>query len=62
MSLFQPVQYAATISGYANVPRNDEESLLKALSNQPVSVAIDASGIDFQLYSGVRMSINNLRN
>ncbi|KAL0440453.1 UNVERIFIED_CONTAM: Cysteine protease XCP2 [Sesamum latifolium] len=43
-----------TISGYHDVPANDEQSLLKALANQPLSVAIEASGRDFQFYSGVR--------
>lgn len=42
-----------TISGYEDVPENDEESLLKALAHQPLSVAIEASGRDFQFYSGV---------
>ncbi|CAI9753333.1 unnamed protein product [Fraxinus pennsylvanica] len=41
-----------TISGYHDVPRNDEQSLLKALANQPVSLAIEASGRDFQFYKG----------
>ncbi|KAL8143747.1 hypothetical protein V2J09_016779 [Rumex salicifolius] len=41
-----------TIAGYQDVPANDEQSLLKALSQQPVSIAIDASGRDFQFYSG----------
>ncbi|KAL0322813.1 UNVERIFIED_CONTAM: Cysteine protease XCP2 [Sesamum angustifolium] len=41
-----------TISGYHDVPANDEQSLLKALANQPLSVAIEASGRDFQFYSG----------
>ncbi|XP_059647353.1 cysteine protease XCP1 [Cornus florida] len=41
-----------TISGYEDVPRNDEKSLLKALAHQPISVAIEASGRDFQFYSG----------
>ncbi|KAK9286252.1 hypothetical protein L1049_014639 [Liquidambar formosana] len=41
-----------TISGYHDVPKNDEQSLLKALAQQPLSVAIDASGRDFQFYSG----------
>ncbi|GAY46166.1 hypothetical protein CUMW_094900 [Citrus unshiu] len=41
-----------TISGYQDVPENDEQSLLKALAHQPVSVAIEASGTDFQFYSG----------
>lgn len=42
-----------TISGHQDVPENDEQSLLKALAHQPVSVAIEASGRDFQFYSGV---------
>ncbi|KAK6130608.1 hypothetical protein DH2020_035654 [Rehmannia glutinosa] len=41
-----------TITGYHDVPANDEQSLLKALANQPLSVAIEASGRDFQFYSG----------
>ncbi|KAJ8772662.1 hypothetical protein K2173_027839 [Erythroxylum novogranatense] len=41
-----------TISGYHDVPQNNEQSLLKALANQPLSVAIEASGRDFQFYSG----------
>ncbi|GER36663.1 cysteine proteinase [Striga asiatica] len=41
-----------TIDGYEDVPTNDEESLLKALAHQPVSVAIDASDKDFQFYKG----------
>ena len=42
-----------TIDGYHDVPANDEKSFLKALANQPLSVAIDASGRDFQFYNGV---------
>lgn len=41
-----------TISGYHDVPQNSEQSLLKALAHQPLSVAIEASGRDFQFYSG----------
>ncbi|GAB4833044.1 Cysteine protease xcp2 [Ancistrocladus abbreviatus] len=41
-----------TIDGYHDVPANDEQSLLKALANQPLSVAVEASGRDFQFYSG----------
>lgn len=41
-----------TISGYEDVPQNDE-SFLKALAQQPLSIAIEASGQDFQFYSGV---------
>ncbi|XP_030957117.1 vignain-like [Quercus lobata] len=39
------------IDGYENVPQNDENALMKAVANQPVSVAIDAGGKDFQFYS-----------
>nr|DAD25483.1 TPA_asm: hypothetical protein HUJ06_026947 [Nelumbo nucifera] len=35
--------HAASISGYVDVPSNDENELLKAVAMQPVSVAIDAS-------------------
>ncbi|KAL6559343.1 hypothetical protein OROGR_004460 [Orobanche gracilis] len=40
-----------TIDGHENVPVNDEDALLKAAANQPVSVAIDAGGYGFQFYS-----------
>ncbi|XP_050225494.1 vignain [Mercurialis annua] len=40
-----------SIDGHENVPENDEAALLKAVINQPVSVAIDAGGSDFQFYS-----------
>ncbi|KAJ0438114.1 putative chymopapain protein [Helianthus annuus] len=46
------VSETVTISGYHDVPRNNEDSFLKALANQPISVAIEASGRDFQFYSG----------
>ncbi|XP_015571857.2 cysteine protease XCP1 [Ricinus communis] len=39
-----------TISGYHDVPENNEESLLKALAHQPLSISIEASGRDFQFY------------
>ncbi|XP_061351273.1 vignain-like [Gastrolobium bilobum] len=42
---------AVLIDGHETVPANDEDALLKAVSNQPVSVAIDAGGSDFQFYS-----------
>ncbi|KAF8391255.1 hypothetical protein HHK36_023557 [Tetracentron sinense] len=41
----------AKINGFEDVPSNSEKALLKAVANQPVSVAIDASGSDFQFYS-----------
>ncbi|XP_062094384.1 senescence-specific cysteine protease SAG39-like [Humulus lupulus] len=42
---------AAKITGYEDVPANSEKALLKAVANQPISVAIDAGGSEFQLYS-----------
>ncbi|KAJ6760822.1 CYSTEINE PROTEASE FAMILY C1-RELATED [Salix purpurea] len=42
---------AVCIDGYEKVPENDEDALLKAAANQPVAVAIDAGGSDFQFYS-----------
>ncbi|KAL5841483.1 hypothetical protein ACOSQ3_012086 [Xanthoceras sorbifolium] len=42
---------AAKITGYEDVPPNSEAALLKAVTKQPVSVAIDAGGSDFQFYS-----------
>ncbi|MCL7028206.1 hypothetical protein MKW94_007290 [Papaver nudicaule] len=46
--------HVVTIDGFEDVPANDEKALQKAVSNQPVSVAIEASGLGFQLYtSGV---------
>ncbi|CAI9782059.1 unnamed protein product [Fraxinus pennsylvanica] len=44
---------AAKITGYQDVLANSESALLKALAKQPISVAIDASGSDFQFYSSV---------
>lgn len=44
--------HAAKITGYEDVPANSEKDLLKAVTHQPVSVAIDASGFEFQFYSG----------
>ncbi|KAM5579375.1 hypothetical protein ABKV19_009253 [Rosa sericea] len=43
--------HAASITGHEDVPANSESSLLKAVANQPISVAIDASSSDFQFYS-----------
>ncbi|ERN19268.1 hypothetical protein AMTR_s00061p00215790 [Amborella trichopoda] len=44
--------HAATITGYRDVPTNNETALLKAAASQLVSVCIDAIGNEFQLYSG----------
>lgn len=44
----------AKITGYEDVPANNEEALLQAVAHHPVSVAIDAGGFDFHFYkSGV---------
>ncbi|KAI3980536.1 hypothetical protein MKX01_025101 [Papaver californicum] len=40
-----------SIDGYEDVPVNDEKALQKAVSNQPIAVAIEAGGRAFQLYS-----------
>ncbi|KAL6330581.1 hypothetical protein AAG906_040512 [Vitis piasezkii] len=45
---------AAKIKGYEDVPANNEKALQKAVAHQPVAVAIDAGGFEFQFYtSGV---------
>lgn len=41
-----------TIDGYEDVPQYDEVALKKAVSRQPVSVAIEADQRSFQLYMG----------
>lgn len=46
---------AVSIDGHEDVPANDEDALVKAVANQPVSVAIEASGMFFQFYSEVRL-------
>lgn len=53
-----------SIDGHENVPANNQDALLKAVANQPVSVAIDAGGSDFQFYSEVNSesSIKRLTN
>ena len=48
-----------SIDGYEDVPENDENALKKAVANQPVSVAIEAGGREFQLYQSVR-SLSNM--
>ena len=48
--------YAAQISAFEEVPSNNEEALLQAVANQPVSIAIDGSDPNFKFYkSGVFM-------
>jgi len=45
-------RHVITIDGFEDVPANDEAALLKAVANQPVSVAIEADQRAFQLYVG----------
>jgi cathepsin L len=45
----------ATIDGFVEVASNSEMALQEAVAIQPVSVAIEASGRAFQLYSSVSM-------
>lgn len=52
-SILQVNEPAVSIDGHENVPVNNEAALLKAVAHQPVSVAIEAGGIDFQFYSEV---------
>ncbi|KAB2621640.1 ervatamin-B-like [Pyrus ussuriensis x Pyrus communis] len=47
-----PASGAITITGYENVPANNEDALLKAVASQPVSVAIDIDAEEFKYYSG----------
>jgi KDEL-tailed cysteine endopeptidase len=57
--MLQASSHDVTIDGYEDVPANDESALQKAVANQPVAVAVEASGQDFQFYSEV---INNMTN
>lgn len=43
--------HAATINGYEDVPANNEAALMKAVANQPVSVAVETGSLGFQFYS-----------
>ncbi|KAF3788806.1 Senescence-specific cysteine protease [Nymphaea thermarum] len=47
----EPSPRNASILGYEDVPENNEQALLQAVANQPVSVAIDANSRDFRFYS-----------
>jgi cathepsin L len=49
---FNPANVGATISSYTDVASGSEAALLNSVANQPVSVAIDASHMSFQLYTG----------
>jgi C1A family cysteine protease len=42
----------ATISGYTDVPVKNEDAMMSAVAQQPVSIAIQANQLAFQFYSG----------
>lgn len=46
---------AVIIDGHENVLENNENALMKAVANQPVSVAIEAGSSDMQFYSEVQL-------
>lgn len=45
------------INGFEDVPQLNEEAIMKAVANQPVSAAIEANGHDFQFYSSVTQNM-----
>lgn len=42
-----------SIDSYEDVAPYNEKALKKAVANQPVSISMEGSGIDFQLYESV---------
>lgn len=49
----QENSHVVTIDGHEDVPKDNEDALMKAVAQQPISVAIEASGMAFQFYSEV---------
>ncbi|KAH7292194.1 hypothetical protein KP509_29G055400 [Ceratopteris richardii] len=49
---FKKMKKAVKIYGYEDVEPNNEDALMCAVAQQPVSVAINAGTRDFQLYAG----------
>ena len=47
----QGEEKTVTIDEYVDVESYSEEALMAAVAKQPVSIAIEASAYDFQLYS-----------
>lgn len=50
-----------SIDAYEDVTPYDEKALQTAVAGQPVSVAIEAGGRDFQLYSSVILHFMSLQ-
>jgi len=46
------VSPVVTVTGYTMVPEMDENALKSAVVTQPVSVAVEASGFEWQMYGG----------
>merc|ERR1712117_349753 len=44
--------HVVTVTGYHDVPQNDPDQLRQAVSQGPVSIAIEADKSSFQLYNG----------
>lgn len=49
-----------SIDSYEDVPVYNEKALQKAVANQPVSIAIEAGGRDFQHYKSVMFLFSHL--
>jgi len=45
-------KHVVTVTGYKDVPQNDPDQLRQAVSQGPVSIAIEADKSSFQLYNG----------
>merc|ERR1712050_184830 len=43
---------AVTLTGFVDVPKNNEVALQAAVASQPVSIGIQANKLPFQLYKG----------
>ncbi|XP_050229864.1 ervatamin-B-like [Mercurialis annua] len=44
-------KHAVTIDGYTKIPQNDEQALLRAVANQPVSATVCALSKEFEMYN-----------
>lgn len=53
VGLLQKNAHVVSIDDYEDVPAYNEVALQKAVSKQPVAVAIEGGGRDFQLYESV---------
>ncbi|KAL5991173.1 hypothetical protein ACLOJK_012079 [Asimina triloba] len=49
-NLTKKMSHAVVIDGHEDVPAESDEELMRAVARQPVSVAIEAGGLQFQFY------------